>query len=244
MFFSVIMTAYNEEAYIAKSLEAVTRQDFPKYEYEIILVDNNCTDRTIEIARAFPGVKIVREARQGLTRARECGRMHARGKVLAFLDADSIPPQQWLKNAYEWFQDASTVGVSGPYDHYDGHPLFRALSLSLQSWCFPICNSILHRWLRCGAIVQGGNCFARASALAAAGGFNTEIEFWGEDAEMARRLSTQGRIVFTRSVTLKSSARRYSQTGTARLVWLYWTNFVWVVLFKKPCARDSRKPSP
>lgn len=237
LFVSVIITAYNEEGYIGKALDAVICQDFPKDGYEVILVDNNCTDRTVAIARTFPGVRIVKETRQGTTRARERGRMHARGAVLAFLDADSIPPPHWLSTALPWFDDPSVVGVSGPYDHYDAHALFRTVSLSFQTYCYPVAHAIVHRWLRSGSIVHGGNCFVRASALEAAGGFDADISFWGDDAEMARRLSAQGTIVFSPKVALKNSARRFAQMGTIRLLFLYWINFFWIVLFRKPYSK-------
>lgn len=70
-------------------------------------------------------------------------------------------------------------------------------------------------------IMIGGNCFIRKSALADIGGFNTAIEFWGDDTDTAIRLAEKGRIVYGADVFAKTSARRYYEEGIFKTLWGY-----------------------
>lgn len=59
------------------------------------------------------------------------------------------------------------------------------------------------------------------SALEAVGGFNTAIEFWGDDTDTAIRLARVGRIAYGRDVFVRTSARRYYRDGIMRTLWNY-----------------------
>src|ERR1035441_7653186 len=93
---SLVICAHNEEKYIASCLEyAIQSSGWGRLHYkrdgfhEIIVIDNASTDRTKEIAEKYPNVRVVREEKKGLTRARQCGYLNAKGDVLAFIDADT-----------------------------------------------------------------------------------------------------------------------------------------------------------
>lgn len=108
---SVVIPVYNEESKIAACLDAVCKQQ--QKAKEIILVDNNCNDRTIAIARNYP-VKIIKEPRQGLIFARNRGLNKATGDILARIDADTILPPDWIKKVVRYFNDHPEIdGVSG-----------------------------------------------------------------------------------------------------------------------------------
>ncbi len=88
--FSIIIPAYNEEKFLPRTLisakEALARVEYPG---EIIVVDNNSTDKTPEIGRAH-GVKVVFEKHNQISRARNAGAREASGNYFIFLDADTI----------------------------------------------------------------------------------------------------------------------------------------------------------
>lgn len=85
---SVIITAYNFERYIEAAVKSVQSQTLPVS--EIIVVDNNSTDKTVEIAGKL-GVKVVEERRrQGTSAARNAGIRESRYEWLAMLDGDDI----------------------------------------------------------------------------------------------------------------------------------------------------------
>lgn len=113
---SVVIPVYNEEKYIEKCLLSLKNQvEKPD---EIIVVDNNCTDKTIDIARKF-NVLIIRESRQGITYARNCGFNHAKGTIIARCDADVILPPDWIKKIKENFKKNNIDALTGPLVFYD-----------------------------------------------------------------------------------------------------------------------------
>lgn len=91
---SVVIPAYNEETHILRTLSSlsfsVTHQTV-----EIIVVDNNSSDRTIEFVEGT-GVTLLREMRQGVKHARNTGLQHAKGKIILNADADSIYSPYWI----------------------------------------------------------------------------------------------------------------------------------------------------
>src|SRR5947199_3998475 len=70
---SVIVPFYNEEGYVEQCVQALLSQDYPKERYEVILVDNNSSDRSAEIVRRYPGIKLLSEGLQGDFAARNRG---------------------------------------------------------------------------------------------------------------------------------------------------------------------------
>lgn len=104
MMLSVIICTYNRDKYIYGVLESLAKGTLPPDEYEIVLVDNNCTDNTsAELDRfeaAWPKVNLRRfvETSQGLSFARNRGIREAQGDVLIFLDDDAFPGPDYLSN--------------------------------------------------------------------------------------------------------------------------------------------------
>lgn len=114
---SVVIPAYNEEKLIGKCLESLTIQEIKAD--EIIVVDNNCTDKTAEIARKFP-VKIVKEEKKGLINARNRGYDEAQFELIARLDADAVPDKKWIKNIRNHFDSKNQIdALFGPLAMYD-----------------------------------------------------------------------------------------------------------------------------
>src|SRR5258708_27764562 len=93
---SFVIPAYNEEGYIQKCLDAIIRETKGRDDMEIIVVDNNSTDRTSEIVSEYPGVRLIHEARRGANRTRETGFQTSRGELVAFVDADTEMPHGWV----------------------------------------------------------------------------------------------------------------------------------------------------
>ena len=91
---SVILPAYNEEKYIEKCIQSILNQSIPAE--EVIVVDNNSTDKTVEIAKKYP-VKIVLEKTQGIIATRNHGFDLATSDIIARTDADSEVPYTWIE---------------------------------------------------------------------------------------------------------------------------------------------------
>lgn len=113
-FISIVIIAYNEEQYIGELLESIKTQDWPKY--EVILVDDHSTDRTVEIARGFKSyfsLKIAQKDIRGPSRSRNYGATFAKGEIILFLDADVVIPSTFITNNIKVFieQRLSIAGV-------------------------------------------------------------------------------------------------------------------------------------
>ena len=231
---AVIVCAYNEEAYIGPCLWTLVAQRRPPD--EIVVVDNASEDRTAEIAAAVPGVRVVHEAQKGLVRARDAGARATSADVLLYLDADCRAPREWVARVARCFErrPALLALSGGTYRFYDWHPwgclLIRAYDLTVA----PATHLFVKYVLRRGVVFYGGNFAVRRAALAAVGGFDTSIEFHGEDTNLGRRLSVLGDVALRDDCHVATSARRYRAMGTWAVVRLYVRNFWSEVLRHRP----------
>jgi glycosyltransferase involved in cell wall biosynthesis len=132
--FSLIIPAYNEEAYIGFCLDSVLQNAFGRF-HEIIVIDNTSSDRTCEIARARRGVRVVQEMQKGVCFARQRGLEEASGEILAYIDADTRLPADWALIAERTFQNRpNLVCLSGPYRYYDGPKAKRGFLTGFRGW--------------------------------------------------------------------------------------------------------------
>ena len=94
---SVVMPVYNVETYVAEAISSVLAQTIRHF--ELIIVDDGSTDRSVEICRSFqdPRIQIVSQKNRGLAGARNTGILHSRGAYIAFLDSDD----RWLPEKLE-----------------------------------------------------------------------------------------------------------------------------------------------
>lgn len=109
---SLIIPVYNEERHIKDCLDAVAAQTVKPD--EVIVVDNNSTDKTIELAEKYPFVTVIRELKQGRGYARTTGFNAASGDIIGRIDADSRVHTNWVEIVKKTFSDDSTIsGMTG-----------------------------------------------------------------------------------------------------------------------------------
>jgi glycosyltransferase involved in cell wall biosynthesis len=87
---SVVIPAYNAQAFLARAIRSVEQQTFE--DFEIVVVDDGSTDGTADVAGSFSSVRLVRRPHLGAAATRNRGLEEARGDLVAFLDADD----EWL----------------------------------------------------------------------------------------------------------------------------------------------------
>ncbi len=109
---SIVIPVYNEEKQIKECLDSIARQTvLPD---EVIVVDNNCTDKTVEIARTFPLVRIILEQRQGRGHARTAGFNAVKSDIIGRIDADSRLDSNWVEQVISRFErDPQLAGLTG-----------------------------------------------------------------------------------------------------------------------------------
>jgi glycosyltransferase involved in cell wall biosynthesis len=115
---SIIIPVYNEEDYLAACLDAVAAQTVKPF--EVIVVDNNCTDKTAEIARKYPFVRLITEKQQGTVFARNAGFRAAEGDILGRIDADTRIPKDWVARVVKLFnKEPEIAALTGSARFYD-----------------------------------------------------------------------------------------------------------------------------
>lgn len=131
---SIVIPVYNEQDYLVACLEAIARQTVKPL--EVIVVDNNSQDATVDIAGSFPFVTIIQEMKQGVTHARNRGFDAARGDIIGRIDADTVLPPGWVERAQEIFTDSSLAAVTGSLHYYDTpwSPLIDGVDLLCRKW--------------------------------------------------------------------------------------------------------------
>jgi glycosyltransferase involved in cell wall biosynthesis len=230
---SVIVCAHNEAQYLPACLYSLLTQT--RRPDEILVVNNASTDETRAVALQVPHVRVLDEPRKGLVIARESGRRATSGDVLVYLDADCRAPLSWLSRIEARFEsDRNLIALSGPYRFYDwdwwGRLLIRAYDFTLA----PATQLLVKHVLRIGTVFYGGNFAVRRRALDWIGGFDTSIEFHGEDTNLGRRLFAVGKVGLFHDCYLHTSARRYVAMGKGTVFRLYVRNFTSELLHHRP----------
>lgn len=116
---SVVVCTYNRSASLARTLESLRSQVVPPgVTWEVIVVDNNSTDATLDVVRRFadaagPVFRGIREEKQGLSNARNRGVTEARGGYIAFTDDDVLVPPEWVAVLLSTFEIGGWDGIGG-----------------------------------------------------------------------------------------------------------------------------------
>jgi glycosyltransferase involved in cell wall biosynthesis len=180
---SVVVPAFNEERLLAGSLaamrEAMRAFDEAGWQSELIVCDNNSSDRTAEIARAA-GAIVVFEPVNQIARARNAGAAAANGDWLLFVDADSYPSFELFSDALDEMKSGTCLGGGATVAYETRDPLFR---LSVAVW------NRLSRTLRWAA---GSFLFCETSAFREIGGFSEQL-YATEEIDLSRKLKRLAR---------------------------------------------------
>lgn len=215
---SIVIPAFNEEKLLGRGLAAVATAAVEwigrGWDHEVIVCDNNSTDRTAEVARAA-AARVVFEPVNQIARARNTGARAATGDWLLFLDADCTPSRALFAELAQALGDARVLG-GGARVTLENAP-------GPGRWLTALWNGIsrLTRW------APGGFLFCEAAAFRALGGFNEEL-FVSEEIDFSRRLKRLARARRQRVVILRTpvltSARKlhlYSPAELRAFTWQY-----------------------
>ncbi|MCU0251238.1 MAG: glycosyltransferase family 2 protein [Vicinamibacterales bacterium] len=110
MKFTVVVPVHNTAEHLERCMAALRAQDYPRDQFEILMVDNNSTDGSAGILGRADGVRALAEPKQGSYAARNRAVREAGGDVLAFTDSDCAPAAGWLR-AIERAFEAPRVNV-------------------------------------------------------------------------------------------------------------------------------------
>jgi len=184
---SIIIPVFNAERYIDQCLSALLNLDYPKDKYEIIIVDNGSTDKTVEIVARYP-VKSFVLPKVTISQLRNFGGVQAKGDIFAFIDADCVAPSLWLKKSTEFLENEK-IGAVGSW-----YQLPSKTSFLERVWNAHMSS----RRLKMGDIdwVPSGNLIVTKSVYHKIGGFNETLTT-SEDIDICQRIHLSGACVFT-----------------------------------------------
>lgn len=183
---SVVVPALNEERVIGRCLECLVAQDFPADRMEVLVVDNGSRDRTREIARGFSArlnLRVLEAKNVRIGALRNLGARCAHGEYVAFLDADCLPPTNWLSQAAAIFPQQPSAVIGAAYNIPEDS------TWVARSWYG-------HQKSKQGDVsyIPGGDLLIRKSDFQLAGGFDETLQT-NEDYEFCRRAIQAGLAV-------------------------------------------------
>jgi glycosyltransferase involved in cell wall biosynthesis len=234
MHLSVIIPAFNEARLIERSLQSVAisigANQKPGFTSEIIVVDNNSTDNTAELARQA-GARVVFEPINQIGRARNTGAAHATGDWLLFLDADSLLSLGLFADILKLIEEGKHVGC-GSTLRMDGLPWWANMTLRLWTG-----TSVLFRWAA-GALIV-----CRRDAFQEIGGFDQDL-YALDEIRLSKQLKQWGLrhgLQFTILTThpLETSSRKVSLYSGREIA----AQIFRVLLLPKRTLHDKRKLS-
>lgn len=235
--YSIVIPAYNEEEWLPATLSSLQQAMAPlALQGELIVVDNNSTDRTADVAREA-GAMVVFEPYNQISRARNAGARVAQGHYLLFVDADTHIPSALLAEALSNLQSGECTG-GGARVSFDV-PLNAAARAGLVMW-----NELSARL----KLAAGCFIYCRREAYDATGGFS-EAVYASEEIWFSRQLVRWGkrrgmRFCIVDEPTAHSSGRKvawfntWQQAGLLLMVLL----FPFFVRFKRLCGFWYKRP--
>jgi len=223
MTISVVIPAYNEEKYLPATLRSI--HNLTRQPNEVIVVDASSTDTTATVGRTY-GATVLTTAKRTIGYGRQVGLKAAKGDIVAFTDADTVVPRDWLTTIETMMKEPGVVGVFGGFRVPDGPWWYKIYINILQ----PIVNVFLFTVLRIPMASGQNMAFYKEKALAA-GGFPEEFRI-AEDIEIARRLMQTGKIIFRQDFYVWASGRR-GYEGFGRLVQRIMRAFFYYFIFRR-----------
>ena len=199
--FSIVIPCYNEANFIRETLISLKAQDTTE-KYEIIVVDNNCNDETVKIARDY-GATIVTEKQAGVCFARQAGTESAKGEIIVSTDADTVFSPGWLSFIDNCFNKSEKiVAIGGPCRYYNGPWWGKFYTYFLFSTVYLYYLATGHPFY-----ITATNIAFKKSVWQ---GYDTRLMQGGDELDLLHELRRRGKVRFSNSNPTYTSGRRLS----------------------------------
>jgi glycosyltransferase involved in cell wall biosynthesis len=189
MQFSIIIPAKNEEQNIGRCVDSIQRVKWEKTEFEIIVVDNGSSDRTVDIARE-KGAQVFVRPGVTVSALRNYGASQSSGRILVFLDADCGVPDNWLEEGSRYLEQRDVVCFGSP-PGID----------SSANWVQRAWYQVRRKGRLTGDAewLESMNMFVRKESFESVGGFREDLVTC-EDYDLSLRLKRIGRVLFDQRI--------------------------------------------
>ncbi len=228
---SVIIPAYNEENYLPATLEKIGADLVNAgCDSETIVVDNESTDKTRQIAESF-GAKVFTETEHNIAKVTNTGAKNAKGDILVFIDADTLVPETLFQKIADAMRDEKCFGGAVAVDY--GKFKRKWMKFYLRGWQF---------WGKLFNMKQGAAQFCRKSVFEQLKGYDETI-FMGVDVIFYWRLSKfagqkNGRLFFIENPQVTTSTRRFDEMSIGKTLLLTHPLFILLTSKRRKFWRD------
>jgi glycosyltransferase involved in cell wall biosynthesis len=198
---SVVVAVRNGAQQLPILFEALSHQTLPRSEFEVIVVDDDSSDGTAQVARESGLARVFTEPHVGKPRAVNIGVQAAAGELIALTDADVVPDDDWLERGARAMRDPAIDILGGAVTIELGTSPSIAALVDAMNWLdqrrcceqgFPI----------------GANVWTRRETFERWGLLNEEIPYYHNDAEWGKRATGAGaKLVYARDVHVAHPAR-------------------------------------
>jgi cellulose synthase/poly-beta-1,6-N-acetylglucosamine synthase-like glycosyltransferase len=201
-----VIPAFDSGQTIGFTLSSILSNDFPRDNYEIIVIDGGSTDNTVDLCRRFR-VEVFFCSKKGWSAALNLGVEKAKGDIICIPNSDVIVPNDWLRKIWEFFRDHPEAdGVGGPIR---GPRVYRNLiqqytmDIFVEDQMFPIKltrSQYMRMWD--GGLICGPNYAYRRETLMQSGGFDESLMSYG-DIDLCWRLVKMGKhLIFNPEIRI------------------------------------------
>lgn len=218
MFLSVVIPTWNEEECLDVLLKGLRNQSFK--DMEVIIADNNSTDRTVEVASSF-GARIIQGGKVSF--GRNAGARAGRGETVLFLDADAVlPSKNFLEDIIQEMGDRE-LDIAGTAVVPDSSKITDVVLHGVYNCYVKILGDILPH--------AAGTCIiAKKSIHDAIGGFDETITL-AEDHDYVRRGAKIGKFGIIKSHPIITGTRRQEKEGRLAIAIKYILAEIRILIF-------------
>lgn len=208
---SVVMSVFNDEAYLAEAVESVLGQTFTDFEF--LIVNDGSSDGSANILQDFAAkddrVRIIEQDNQGLTKALNRGLAEATGEFIARMDGDDVCElERFEKQIYFLDENPQIValGTSAIYVDEDGNKMFKRE--------VPLCHEDIEQahFLSKGGYIIHPTAMIRRSSILQIGGYREEFRY-AQDYDLWLRLAENGLLQNLEEALLKYRVSRHAITA-------------------------------
>lgn len=219
---TILLPTLNEEWFVEKTLQSIKNQNiyqlYPE-KFEILVIDSDSEDNTVEIAKNYVD-KIITMEERNLVKARTVAIENAKGDLIVFIDADTIYPANWLNSMLKhYYDDYQVIAVSGPEFHPGVHVLVDIYE-PILIWLLAPLIQIIGRGTTNPMIGHNSSCYKWAFNMV--NGFDVAFEYDTKSSKdtqivlerfFTKKLKTVGKYIFDPQLTV------YDYGGKRRLLY-------------------------
>lgn len=222
---SIIMPVYNVECYIEESIMSVQKQTFNNW--ELIIINDGSEDNTVSVIERFLNderIKLLSQANQGVSAARNQGLFHAKGDFIAFLDGDDLWNDQFLEKLISIQEKCKLDLVFSGFNNLNPDGTYTPYKFKYVD------GDILVPYIQNRIEMHIGSCLIDKKLLDIHNLHFTEGCVYGEDAELILKM-----LVFTETKVIREELMTYrKRPGSAtRSLWKYENRIAEIFVYER-----------